>query len=106
MGRICEANRGLGRGFIDDGGSATVRKGDGGKMVAFKGSSVGWTSVAVDDVICGVGSSSGMDISWLIGVLAVRLDTCTGGIIRRDGPDGKAVREGWLQGKVEAVSKD
>jgi hypothetical protein len=37
MGRICEANRGLGRGFIDEGGSATVCKGEGETRV---GSSV------------------------------------------------------------------
>ena len=33
MGRICEANRGLGRRFIDEGGSATIRVGKGEMML-------------------------------------------------------------------------
>jgi hypothetical protein len=52
--------------------------------------------MTLDDVICTDGGSSGMEIGWLIGVLA---DAGTGGnevIIRRDGK-AAAVREGWLQ---------
>ena len=58
MGRICEANRGLGRGFIDEGGSATIRVGNGKATVDVENDSLGCPT---DGDTGGCSSTSGME---------------------------------------------
>jgi len=74
IGRICEANRGLGRGFIDDGGSATIRVGKGEDMVGIKRASLGCTAAGYMG-----GCSSRMENGSSMEERAVGIDAGTGG---------------------------
>ena len=72
MGHICEANRGLGRGFIDEGGSATIRVGKGEAMVDIND----LLGCPTDGDTGGCGS--GMKTGRLMGEQAVGIDNGIG----------------------------